>query len=65
MRKYKQFGYGSILCSFFLERVPMVKPHMSTPFTSLKEPKMHRWIYCMAHLGGGLPMSTFNQDFFD
>jgi len=51
--------------SFFLERVPQVRPCVSTSFIGPIEPKLRIWINCMDRLDGGLPLSTFGQDFLD
>ena len=40
--KQKQLGYGSILVSFFLEKVPILRPHMSLLCPSLTKPCMER-----------------------
>jgi len=62
-QKYK-IGYGSILVSFLLERVPCMRPLLSTPFSRPSDPKMRRWTNCMAHLNGRLPLSTFSNIYF-
>lgn len=36
--KQSQFGYGSILVAFFLERVPLLQPHIALPARVPTEP---------------------------
>jgi hypothetical protein len=40
----KQFGYGSFLVSFFLERIPQMQPQIALAVRPLDEPRMERWI---------------------
>jgi hypothetical protein len=51
--RQKQFGYGSLLVSFFLEWVPLMHPWIEMPRAPLTEPQMERWTSLMSQLGGG------------
>ena len=42
-RKDKKFGYGSILCSFFFERVPGLSSRVDVPPHSLRNLALTRW----------------------
>jgi hypothetical protein len=39
----KQFGYGSFLVSFFLERIPQMQPQIALAVRPMDEPRMERW----------------------
>jgi hypothetical protein len=41
--RHKIFGYGSLICSFFFERIPALTPRVSMPPPSPREPQMARW----------------------
>ena len=63
--KQKLFGYGSILVSFFLERVPLLRPHMVLPPPSPTEPRMERWTSLMPRLEtSGRDVFAYNDGFF-
>ena len=59
----KQFGYGSILVSFFLERVHVLRLQVEWGIPSPKYPRMKRWIYLMAQHGGA-PIVKYDDVFF-
>jgi hypothetical protein len=44
----KQFGYGSILVSFFLERVPHFLLHVDWNIPTPRDPRMKRWCDLMS-----------------
>ena len=63
--KQKLFGYGSILVSFFLERIPLLRPHMSLPDPSPTEPRMERWTSLMPRTEtGGRDVFSYDTGFF-
>ena len=62
--RQKNFGYGSLFCSFFLERVPLMRPRTDIPTPPPREPRMHRWYDMMYRVGGGTVNQAFNEDFF-
>jgi hypothetical protein len=39
----KQFGYGSFLVSFFMERIPQMQPQIALAVRPVDEPRMERW----------------------
>ena len=60
----KDFGYGSIIVSFFLERAPVFHPqHIDVEAPGRREPRMRRWVDIMARHGGG-HVYTFPATFF-
>ena len=61
----KNFGYGTILCTFFFEKVPALRPRVAVPISSPRDPRMGRWADLMKRLGGGeVPRNAFDDDFF-
>ena len=63
--KTKTFRYGTILCSFFFDRVPTLHPRVSVSISTPRDPRMGRWANLMKWLeGGDVPRTTFNDDFF-
>ena len=62
--KLKQFGYGSILVSFILERLPIFQGQGAAVADSIpREPRMARWAALMPKSGGGQQMS-WRPEFF-
>jgi hypothetical protein len=60
----KQFGYRSILVSFFLERVPFLRLQVEWGIPATQDPIMKRWVDLMArHVVG--PIVKYNDVFFD
>jgi hypothetical protein len=60
----KQFGYGSILVSFFLERVPQLRLQVEWGIPAPRDPRMKRWCDLMErHVAG--PIVKYNDAFFD
>ena len=54
----KQFAYGSIVVSFFLERIPLFQIQRAVVADPLpREPRMARWAALMPRGGGGQEMS--------
>jgi hypothetical protein len=61
--RLKQFGYRSILVSFFLERVPLLcLKNVDWGVLAPQDPRMRRWVDLMAHHGGG-PAITYGPTF--
>lgn len=47
-RRLKNFGYGYILISFVLERIPLLRPlHISLKLPGPRVPQMRQWIDLM------------------
>jgi hypothetical protein len=61
----KQFGYGSILVYFFLERVPTMHLHNKEweEDPNPQDPRMKRWVGRIARHGGG-PIVYYDHPFF-
>jgi hypothetical protein len=60
----KQFGYGSLLVSFFLERVPVFQLQVEWNLPGPRDPRMLRWCRLMArHVAG--PIVKYDDIFFD
>lgn len=53
--KLNNFGYGSIMVTFSLERIPLLAPqHVAADHGRVQEPRMVRWVALMAcHSEGG------------
>ena len=64
MGRQKNFGYGSLICSFFFERIPVLTPRVSMPPPPPREPWMARWIRLWYRLGGG-PTQCYDEEFFN
>jgi hypothetical protein len=64
LRKAKNFFFGSVLCTFFFEWVPMMSPqntHTRTPTTMANHGPMDR---AHSSLGGGKMSNPYDDDFF-
>jgi hypothetical protein len=60
----KQFGYGSLLVSFFLEWVPILRLQVEWNIPGPRDPRMLRWCRLMArHVAG--PIVKYDDIFFD
>jgi hypothetical protein len=60
----KQFGYGSLLVSFFLEWVPLLRLQVECNLPAPRDPWMLRWCQRMArHVSG--PIIKYDDTFFD
>ena len=62
--RQKNFGYGSLICSFFFERIPCLTPRISMPPPPPREPRMVQWTRVWYRLGGG-PMQRYDEEFFN
>ena len=59
------FGYGTILCSFFFEKVLGLRPKVLSTISSPRDPRMGTWVDLMKRLGsGGVLRMTFDDEFF-
>jgi hypothetical protein len=60
----KQFRYESLLASFFLERVPLLRLQVEWNLPDPRDPRMLRWCQLMArHVAG--PIIKYDDTFFD
>jgi len=60
----KEFGYGSLLCSFFFEKVPGLQPKMVIEPSPPMAPRMLRWGVHFFRLGGGVGARFYDEAFF-
>jgi hypothetical protein len=60
----KKFGYGSLLVSFFLERVPLLRFKVEWGLPAPEDPGMLRWCNLMAQHVAGL-IIKYNDSFFE
>ena len=65
--RLKTFGYGALVVSFALERVPMLIPqHLTVGAGAPREPRMTRWVAVMArHPDEGEKVVRFPEAYFD
>jgi hypothetical protein len=61
---HRNFGFGTILCSFFFERVPCFSPRMTVRGHLANFPTVCRWAALLPRQGGGRTIEAFNDDFF-
>ena len=60
-----KFGYGTIVMSFFLERIPLMRPQVPLSKLDVEDPWMSRCGDAMAlHGGGGGTKVTYGSVFF-
>jgi hypothetical protein len=60
----KKFGCGSLLVSFFLERVPSLRLHVDWNLPAPTDPRMLRWCQLMArHVAR--PIIRYDDTFFN
>ena len=63
--KIKNFGYGSIMISFALERIPLLQPQLiSLAVSGPRNPRMQRWTDLMARRGAHSTI-VFTPTFFE
>jgi len=64
--RLKTFGYGAIVVSFGLERIPMLIPqHLTVVVGHPREPRLMRWVAVMArHPDEGTEVIRFKPEFF-
>ena len=64
-RQLKTFGYGALVVSFGLKRVPMLIPqHLTVEVGLPQEPKLMRWVAVMAcHLEEGMEVVRFTPEY--
>ena len=64
--RLKTFGYGALVVSFGLERVPMLIPqHLTVGVGLPREPKLIRWVAIMAcHPDERIEVARFKPEYF-
>ena len=60
----KQFGYGAMIVSFILQRVPHMRPQVDVSRLGHEDSRMLRWVYVMARHGGGGSKVVYGSTFF-
>ena len=61
----QQFVYMAIVVSFFIDRVPLMRPQVPLSIFDADDPQMSRWVDAMAcHGGGGGPRVNYGLAFF-
>jgi hypothetical protein len=61
--RLKQFGYRSILVSFFLDRVPILCLQVKWGIPTPQDPRMKKWVDLMAR-HDGVPIVKYDDVFF-
>jgi len=59
------FGFGTVLCSFFFKRVPSLSPKETVQGHIASFPALCRWMVLMPRQGGGRTQEAFDNKFFD
>ena len=63
--KTKHFGYGTILMTFFFEKIPVLRPRVISTISSPRDPRIASWADMMKRLGGSeVPRTTCDDEFF-
>lgn len=62
-RTQMNFGYGTLIVSFILERVPIMRPQMSLGPLDPREPRKGRWASLDPRTIGG-PIHHFFREYF-
>ena len=60
----KQFGYGAVVISFILQRVPHMRAQVTITRLDPEDPRMIAWVTSMPHFGGGGPKVNYGSSFF-
>ena len=64
MGRVRNFGFNSILSTFFFERVPRLSPRVDVPLHKVRDPSQRRWADAMHRLGGGRVSNPYPADLF-
>jgi hypothetical protein len=64
MQRHKNFGFGTILCAFFFERVPSLSPREIVRGHVASSPAVNRWATLLPRQGGGRTIEAFDDKFF-
>jgi len=62
--RIRNFGFSSILSTFFFERVPGLSPRVDVPLHGARDPAQRRWADAMRRLGGGRVANPYPAEFF-
>jgi diadenosine tetraphosphatase ApaH/serine/threonine PP2A family protein phosphatase len=63
--EHHNFGFGTIFCSFFFERVPSLSPRETIRGHKASLPVLCRWEVLLLRQGGGRTIEAFDDKFFD
>jgi hypothetical protein len=63
-RTQRNFGFGTIFCSFFFERVSSFSPQVVVQGHQASFPVVCRWAVLLLRQGGGRIVESFDDDFF-
>jgi hypothetical protein len=64
-RTNKNFGFGTMLCTFFFERVPSLSPRETVRGHIASFPTLCRWETLLPRQGAGRVQEAFDDKFFD
>jgi hypothetical protein len=64
LRTQRNFGFRTILCSFFFERVLSFSPRVVVRRHQASLPAVCRWVVLLPRQGGGRTNKSFDDDFF-
>jgi hypothetical protein len=64
LRTHRNFRFGTILCSFFFERVLSFCPRVVVQGHQASLPVVCRWAVLLLRQGGGRTNESFDDDFF-
>jgi hypothetical protein len=65
LRKKKNFGFRTVLCAFFFERVSGLSPKESIRGHIATYPTLCRWVSLMPLQGAGGVRESYDDEFFD
>ena len=57
-------SYGTLLCAFFFEKIPTLRPRIQLPDGGQREPRMCQWGRLLCRGGGGAVGRVFHPEFF-
>ena len=64
MGRVQNFGFSSILSTFFFEHVPGLSPRLDVPLHEVRDPAQRCCADAMRILGGGRVSNPYPADFF-
>jgi hypothetical protein len=65
IQEHRNFKFGTILCSFFFERIPSLSPQETIRGHEASLPAICRWAALLPRQGGGRTIQAFYDKFFD
>ena len=61
----REFGYGTLIVSFLLEQIPLMRPRIVTTPLGPHEPRQAQWAALLPRTGEGPVRHYFDDGFFD